>query len=248
MACLPRVRRIRAAISLLTAIVLPGVLAACMTTGAAEFAGDRRPAAPVDPAIVAMYGPIQDGPFLIPAVDVRRVEPDYFRQTVPVPPDIPNQPGTVVVDPGHKFLYLVLAQGQAIRYGIGVGREGFAWSGAAVVKSKQEWPKWFPPADMMARDPRAAPWANGMPGGLDNPIGSRALYLWQGDKDTLFRIHGTNEPWSIGHAVSSGCIRMFNQDVLDLYNRVPEGTKVTVLPAGPTISEIQAPGASSSRS
>jgi lipoprotein-anchoring transpeptidase ErfK/SrfK len=89
---------------------------------------------------------------------------------------------------------------------------------------------------MMARDARAAPWANGMPGGLDNPLGARALYLWQGDKDTLFRIHGTNEPWSIGHAVSSGCIRMFNQDAIDLYNRVPEGTKVIVLPSGSAVS------------
>src|SRR5262249_52899179 len=129
--------------------------------------------------------------------------------------------------------------GRAIRYGIGVGREGFAWSGAATVKSKQEWPKWFPPADMMARDPRAAPWADGMPGGLQNPLGARALYLWQGDKDTLYRIHGTNEPWSIGRAGSSGCIRMFNQDVIDLYDRVPEGSRVVVLPAPSTISEAR---------
>src|SRR6202011_5764311 len=117
MRCLPRVRP-RAAIRLLTVIVLPAALAACMTTGASELADDRRPAAPIDPAIIAMYGPRQDGPLLIPAVDVRRIEPAYFRQTVPVPPDIPNQPGLVVVDPGRKFLYLVLGQGQAIRYGM----------------------------------------------------------------------------------------------------------------------------------
>jgi lipoprotein-anchoring transpeptidase ErfK/SrfK len=202
-----------------------------MTVGAAEFADDRRPAAPIDPAVVAMYGPVQDGPVLMPAIDVRRIDPQYFRQAVPVPPGIPNQPGMIVVDPEHRFLYLILAGNQAMRYGIGVGREGFAWSGTAAVKSKQEWPKWFPPPEMVARDPRAAPWTNGMPGGLDNPLGARALYLWQGNKDTLYRIHGTNEPWSIGHAVSSGCIRMFNQDVVDLYNRVPEGTKVMVLPA-----------------
>src|SRR5262249_11285428 len=196
-------------------------------------AGAVRRGAPLDPGIVALYCPVRDRPIVIPAVDVRRIEPEYSRQVMPVPAGIPDEPGIVVVDPGHRFLYLLVGDGQAIRYGIGVGREGFAWSGTATVKSKQEWPKWFPPADMMARDPRAAPWTDGMPGGLRNPLGARALYLWQGDKDTLYRIHGTNEPWSIGRAVSSGCIRMFNQDALDLYNRVPEGTKVIVLPAGP---------------
>src|SRR5258708_31031878 len=114
MGCLPRMRP-RAVVRLLTVLVLPAALAACMTTGAAELADDRRPAAPVDPAIVAMYGPVQDGPFLIPAIDVGRIEPEYFRQVVPLPPDLPRQPGTVVVDPGHKFLYLVLDRGQAIR-------------------------------------------------------------------------------------------------------------------------------------
>jgi lipoprotein-anchoring transpeptidase ErfK/SrfK len=226
-------RRLRAVVTAVAIVLLPAALAGCLTTDAAEFADDRRPATPIDPAVIAMYGSEQDGPVLIPAVDVRRVDPEYFRQTVPVPAGIPDQPGTVAVDPQRKFLYLVVGDNQAIRYGIGVGREGFAWSGTASVKSKQEWPKWFPPSDMLARDPRTAPWANGMPGGLDNPLGARALYLWQGNKDTLYRIHGTNEPWSIGHAVSSGCIRMFNQDVVDLYNRVPEGTKVIVLPAQP---------------
>ena len=153
-----------------------------------------------------------------------------------MPTDIPSQSGSVVIDPAHRFLYLILDQGQGIRYGIGVGREGFGWSGTATVKSKQEWPKWFPPSDMMARDVRAAHWVDGMPGGNDNPLGARALYLWQGNKDTLYRIHGTNEPLSIGRGVSSGCIRMFNQDAIDLYNRVPEGTKVIVLPAEPTVS------------
>jgi lipoprotein-anchoring transpeptidase ErfK/SrfK len=207
-----------------------------MTANSVELADDAQPAAAVDPSIVAMYGAVQDGPFLIPAVDGRRVEPEFLRQVVPVPANVPDEPGTIVVDPAHRFLYLVGDDGQAIRYGIGVGREGFAWSGTAAVQSKQEWPKWFPPADMMARDPNAAPWTDGMSGGLRNPLGARALYLWQGDKDTLYRIHGTNEPWSIGRDVSSGCIRMFNQDAIDLYNRVPEGTKVVVLPVGPSVS------------
>src|SRR3989442_6924495 len=116
-----RVRRCRAAIRLLPAVVLSAALAGCMTARSVELADDSRPAAPIDPSIVAMYGPVQDGPFLVPAIDVRRIEPAYFRQVVPLPPNVPDEPGTVVVDPGHRFLYLVVDQGQAIRYGIGVG-------------------------------------------------------------------------------------------------------------------------------
>jgi lipoprotein-anchoring transpeptidase ErfK/SrfK len=119
----------------------------------------------------------------------------------------------------------------AMRYGIGVGREGFSWSGDAVIQRKAEWPKWTPPAEMVARDPKAAEWANGLPGGLSNPLGARALYLFQGNRDTLYRIHGTTEPYSIGTNVSSGCIRLINQDIVDLYSRVPVGTRVVVLPA-----------------
>ncbi|MBV9637638.1 MAG: L,D-transpeptidase, partial [Methylobacteriaceae bacterium] len=121
--------------------------------------------------------------------------------------------------------------GRAIRYGVGVGREGFGWSGTAEIRFKQEWPKWFPPPEMIERQPELRPYADGMPGGPGNPIGCRAMYLWQGNKDTLFRIHGTNEPQTIGSHVSSGCIRMINQDAIDLYNRVPIGTKVIVLPS-----------------
>jgi lipoprotein-anchoring transpeptidase ErfK/SrfK len=223
--------RFKGVLPIIGVLALPAGVAGCTTAGTMPLA-----TRPVDPAIVAMYGPVQDDQYIIPAINVRRIDPQYFRQVVMVPPNIPNQSGTIVVDPTRRFLYLVLNQGQAIRYGIGVGREGFAWSGAATVKSKQEWPKWFPPSDMMARDPRAVRWADGMPGGLDNPLGVRALYLWQDKQDTLYRIHGTNEPLSIGHAVSSGCIRMFNQDVIDLYNRVPVGAKVIVLPAEPTVS------------
>jgi lipoprotein-anchoring transpeptidase ErfK/SrfK len=146
-----------------------------------------------------------------------------------MPFSLPNKPGSIIVDPGDRFLYLVQEEGMALRYGIGVGREGFGWSGGATVGSKQHWPKWFPPKEMVERDPRAAPYANGMDGGINNPLGARALYLYQGKKDTLYRIHGTNEPWSIGTAVSSGCIRLLNQDIIDLYDRVPIGTSVVVL-------------------
>lgn len=134
--------------------------------------------------------------------------------------------GTIVVDTRSKHLYLVQADGQAMQYGIGVGRQGFEWKGEAQVHNKQEWPAWYPPKDMLKRRPDLP---EHMEGGIDNPLGARALYLYQGNKDTLFRIHGTNEPDTIGKAVSSGCIRMMNADVIDLYKRVPVGTRVVVL-------------------
>ena len=185
----------------------------------------------VDPVYASMYAAIDTEPFPVPAIDLSKIDPRHFRQLVDLPERIPNAPGALVVDPGQFFLYLVRESGKALRYGIGVGREGFAWNGSATIKAKREWPWWYPPKEMVERDPRAAPWGDGMPGGLDNPLGARALYLYEGDRDTLYRIHGTNEPWSIGKAVSSGCIRMFNQDIIDLAGRVPLGTDVIVLPA-----------------
>jgi lipoprotein-anchoring transpeptidase ErfK/SrfK len=135
-------------------------------------------------------------------------------------------PGTIVIDTSSRHLYLVRPGGNAIQYGIGVGRQGFAWKGVAHVGRKSEWPRWIPPKEMLKRRPDLP---EEMDGGLENPLGARALYLFQGKKDTLFRIHGTNEPDTIGKAVSSGCIRMMNADVIDLYQRVGVGTKVVVL-------------------
>jgi len=123
----------------------------------------------------------------------------------------------------------VRPEGRAVRYGVGVGREGFGWSGSARVARKAEWPTWTPPADMIKRQPEVAKFAHGMPGGLENPLGARALYLYQGNRDTLYRLHGTNDPSSIGHAMSSGCIRLLNQDIIDLYRRAPVGSPVVVL-------------------
>jgi lipoprotein-anchoring transpeptidase ErfK/SrfK len=138
-----------------------------------------------------------------------------------------NEPaGTIVIDTSSRHLYLVQPGGGAIQYGIGVGRQGFAWKGVARVGRKSEWPRWIPPKEMLKRRPDLP---EQMDGGLDNPLGARALYLFQGNKDTLFRIHGTNEPDSIGKAVSSGCIRMMNADAIDLYQRVKVGTRVVVL-------------------
>lgn len=134
--------------------------------------------------------------------------------------------GTLVVDTRNRYLYLMMGEGRAIAYGIGVGREGFQWRGNAHVGRKAHWPSWTPPREMLKRRPDLPRF---MQGGIENPLGARALYLYRGKKDTLFRIHGTNEPWTIGQAVSSGCIRMMNDDVVDLYNRVPVGARVVVI-------------------
>lgn len=157
--------------------------------------------------------------------------PEAFRmQTVPFRTAEP--PGTIIIDGNQHFLYLTQPGGQAIRYGIGVGREGFGWAGIVRVGRMAEWPTWTPPAEMVARDPNAAKWAAGMPGGPENPLGARALYLYEGDEDTIYRIHGTAEPWTIGLDVSSGCIRMNNNDIVDLASRIKIGAKVIVLMQG----------------
>lgn len=166
--------------------------------------------------------------FPVTLVDANTIKEPFRRQIVPY--DGPELPGTVIVDPNHRQLYYVMEGAQAIRYGVGVGREGFEWSGDAVVGMKRKWPRWLPPLDMVYRDENAAKWANGMPGGPDNPLGARALYLYANGEDTLYRIHGTNDPQSIGKALSSGCIRMLNQDVVDLYDRVQKNSRVVVLP------------------
>ncbi|CAN5270069.1 hypothetical protein BH10PSE7_BH10PSE7_36880 [soil metagenome] len=143
--------------------------------------------------------------------------------------ETPERSGTIIIDTGERALYHVQSPGEAMRYGVGVGKQGFEWAGIAKVGRKVEWPAWTPPADMIARRPELAEYAGGMPGGPDNPLGARAMYLYAGGRDTLFRIHGTNEPQSIGRAASSGCIRMLNEEVVDLYDHVAIGTKVIVL-------------------
>ena len=166
---------------------------------------------------------------LVAMVPRYEVGADYNRYEVADPTGQP--PGTIVVDTKSKFLYFVLPGKKAIRYGVATGAEAFGWTGTARVGSLQEWPRWHPPADMIQRWPHLAPVvaAGGLPGGADNPLGARAIYLYQGNKDTLYRIHGTNEEDKIGQSVSSGCIRMRNIDVIDLYNRVKMNSKVVVL-------------------
>jgi lipoprotein-anchoring transpeptidase ErfK/SrfK len=179
-----------------------------------------------------LYGPVAGEPFPVPGLKPSIV-PEAFHRTV-VAYDSGEAPGTILVDPRSHYLYFINGDGSAIRYGVGVGRSGFGWSGVANVRTKQAWPDWYPPKEMLERQPDLAAKMQdlqsgiGMPGGPGNPLGARALYLWQGNKDTLYRIHGTVEPWTIGKSVSSGCIRMINQDVIDLYDRVPVGAKVIV--------------------
>jgi lipoprotein-anchoring transpeptidase ErfK/SrfK len=181
----------------------------------------------VSPAIAARYAAIDTDRFPIDGIEPADLNPAYVRQFVDYPGNEP--PGTVVVEPRNRFLYLVTERGKALRYGVGVGKAGLAFTGTAVVGRKAVWPNWTPTANMIAREPaRYGKLAGGMSGGVANPLGPRALYLYRNGQDTMFRIHGTTEPWTIGDAVSSGCVRMLNQDVVDLYERVPTGARVVV--------------------
>jgi lipoprotein-anchoring transpeptidase ErfK/SrfK len=171
----------------------------------------------------------EDGPPFGYAVLGRNPDRDsrYRRQTVSYNGNEP--PGTIVVDTASRYLYFVEAGGQATRYGVAVGQEGLSFKGEATIGRKAEWPSWTPTADMIARKPRLGQYAEGVPGGPGNPLGAAALYLYQDGRDTLFRLHGTNAPWSIGQAVSNGCIRLTNPNIVDLYERAHVGTKVLVI-------------------
>lgn len=208
---------------------LPVALAGCVSQAATPRPVATQPA--IDPQVAAMYGALHDEPFPVPAVDLRRIDPKFYRQEVAY--YTPEQPGTIVVDPTQRFAYLIRENGRAIRYGVGVGKEeAFNFQGGATIRRKAEWPSWRPTQAMIAREPdRYGPVAGGLPGGPENPLGARALYLYSGGRDTLYRLHGTMEPWTIGTMVSSGCVRFLNQDIIDLYRRVPVDTKVVVLPA-----------------
>jgi lipoprotein-anchoring transpeptidase ErfK/SrfK len=187
----------------------------------------------VEPNYRSIYGEVKDTNFTVSAVDFAQVDSAFLRKNVAYATN--ERPGTIVIDPANHFLYHVEEGGRATRYGVGVGRDGFRWAGEARIKSKQEWPDWYPPDEMLDRRPDLMKSmvelqsGIGMHGGPANPLGARAMYLWQGDHDTYFRIHGTNEPWTIGQSQSSGCIRMINQDAMDLYQKTPIGTRVVVL-------------------
>jgi lipoprotein-anchoring transpeptidase ErfK/SrfK len=179
------------------------------------------------------YARFASEPAPMEAFDYSTIDMAYLRQEVEYLG--PEEPGTIVVDPAPRQLYHVDAPGRATRYGVGVGREGFGWSGTAKVNMRRTWPDWVPPKEMVARDPAvrtqlvSTPRGKGVPGGPKSPLGARALYLFADGGDTGYRIHGTTEPETIGTEVSSGCVRMVNQDIIHLYQRSPEGTKVVVL-------------------
>ena len=207
----------------------PALLGGCVTAQQPDLA-TLVPG--VDPQYASMYAAIDTEPFPIPAVDLSQIDPRYLRREVAYRTN--EQPGTIVVNPGKRFAHLVMANGRAIRYGVGVGREeAFNFQGAAIIARKATWPRWTPTPSMIRREPeRYGKYAGGLEGGPENPLGPRALYLYQDGRDTLYRLHGTVEPWTIGTMVSSGCVRLMNQDIIDLYRRVPVSTKVVVLPAG----------------
>jgi len=216
---------LKSARTVLLAAILPLAVAGCVTVDGSQLAGSPSPSAF---ATTANYAALDSEKFRVEAVDVSGMDSRFLRQEVDY--RTAETPGTIVVDPHGRFLYFVEKGGKAIRYGVGVGRAGLEFTGTASVQVKKTWPHWTPTPAMIAREPtRYAKWAKGMEGGEGNPLGARALYLFKGGNDTRYRIHGTTEPQSIGHAVSSGCIRMMNQDIIDLYNRVPLGSKVVVL-------------------
>jgi lipoprotein-anchoring transpeptidase ErfK/SrfK len=174
------------------------------------------------------YGSVTDGGHTIPPLDFSTVKSDLVRQEVPWKG--PERPGSIVVHVAQRRLYLIEPVGKAMRYAVGVGRaEALNFRGSAVIGAKAAWPHWTPTDNMVAAIPRYRAYRSGMAGGIENPLGARALYLYRDGHDTHFRLHGTTEPETIGQAVSSGCIRLFNHDIIDLYNRVPVGTSVTVL-------------------
>jgi lipoprotein-anchoring transpeptidase ErfK/SrfK len=176
-----------------------------------------------------VYGPAPDEKFPIPAVDVSKIDPKYYRRTVHYDSD--EAPGTIIVDPKNYYVYRLEGDGNATRYGANVGRAGFLWSGEAYVGRKAEWPVWTPPREMIQRQPEAAKYAGGMAPGLENPLGARTLYLYQNGVYTLFTIYSTSDPETIGTNLTSGCTGLLSQDMIDLYSRTPLKTKVIVLPA-----------------
>ncbi|MDH7795338.1 MULTISPECIES: L,D-transpeptidase [unclassified Beijerinckia] len=193
-------------------------LAGCATTDGMSFA-----------EATALYGPVPNEKFPIPAADISKLDPKYYRRTVRYSSN--EAPGTIIVDPGNYHVYRIEGDGNATRYGVNVGRDGFRWSGDAYVGRKGEWATWTPPKEMIKRQPEAAKYAGGMPGGLDNPLGARTLYLYQNGRYTLYTIYASSDVESIGSGITSGCVGLLSQDMLHLYAQTPVKTKVVVLPA-----------------
>jgi lipoprotein-anchoring transpeptidase ErfK/SrfK len=183
-----------------------------------------------NPVSRVAYDVLRDDGHTLPAIPVSRIDPRFLRQEVSYATN--EAPGTIVVDTQAHFLYLVQPGGKAMRYGVGLGKAGFAWHGRGVIQRKAKWPRWTPSDDMVSRQPELRQFAASQGGaipGLNNPLGARALYIFKDGRDTLYRVHGTPDWQSVGKATSSGCVRMLNQDVIDLFDRVPSGTPITVI-------------------
>ena len=193
-------------------------LAGCATTDSMSLMEAR-----------VLYGPVDDKKFPIPASDISKVDPKYFRKRVRY--ETKEAPGTIIVDPSNYYVYRIEGDNEATRYGANVGRQGFLWHGDAYVGRKAEWPTWTPPAEMIKRQPETAKYARGMPGGPENPLGARTLYLYQNGRYTLYTIYASNDPETIGTNLTSGCTGLMTQDMIDLYDRTTVKTKVVVLPA-----------------
>jgi lipoprotein-anchoring transpeptidase ErfK/SrfK len=216
----------RVAARLIAVLALMGGLAACVPDPNLAQSGASAPAQMAD---ATTYAATMDANIDIPGLPLEEIPEPYRRQVVAYETD--QAPGTIIINPAQRVLYFVTGKNRAIRYGIAVGRAGFEWSGEAIVNEKKNWPTWTPPKEMIERDPKLAKWEKGQPGGITNPLGARAIYLTTNGVDYGYRIHGTPDWRSIGRNASSGCIRMINQDVMDLFNRVPMGAKVVVLTA-----------------
>ena len=211
------------------ALLLCGLAAAVTLAGCSSSPSLPGEKVATNAIFTSEYGPVEDNGYSLPGIPINKVNTKFHRQIVDYATK--EKPGTIVVNTPNRFLYYVLPGGKAVRYGIGVGKAGFAWQGEAYIAWKQEWPTWHPPEEMAVRRPDVARYVKeGMGPGLKNPLGARALYLFnEQGKDTLFRLHGTPEWASIGTAASSGCIRLMNQDIIDLYKRVRPGKGARVV-------------------
>ncbi|WP_233192733.1 L,D-transpeptidase [Acidimangrovimonas sediminis] len=217
----------------LLALALAGALGACAPqVTRSDMTPDGRPIAPSQAMLstrtLSMYGATEDDGHDVPAIDPAYLSDEKARHIVDYWTKEP--PGTIIVDPWARKLYYVMKDNKAMQYTVAVGRAGKAFHGTAHIPYQRDWPSWKPTQSMIEDDPKLyGPYKDGLGGGLDNPLGARALYLHKGNRDTFYRIHGTMEPWSIGEATSAGCIRLFNQDVINLAKKVRSGTRVVVL-------------------
>lgn len=218
-----------------SSLMLMGSAAVALLSGCSESFtdGERKKTFTFTPKgpkeFIRDYRKTNDGGFVIPAVPVKKIDPQFLRQRVSY--STREKSGTIIVDVKKRFLYLIEPNGKAMRYGVGVGKAGFEWNGNAKVGWKRAWPTWTPPKEMIERKPSLEKYSaenGGMEPGLKNPLGARAIYLFKDGKDTLYRLHGTPQWASIGTAASSGCIRLINQDIIDLYDRVKGRPKVVV--------------------